>query len=96
MPDSVLIKSAYRSQGLLIIGMIFKTTIPDESDEERRELERMVAEAAAGKSKRHKDNRASHTKSSFKPEGSTFSATEPSIEKPGPQIEQPAAEKEKA
>jgi len=36
---------------LLIIGAIFKSTVPDESDEERRELERLVAEAAAGKSK---------------------------------------------
>jgi len=42
-----------RAKGLLIIGAIFKSTVPDESDEERRELERMVAEAAAGKSKHH-------------------------------------------
>ena len=27
-------------QGLLLIGAIFKSTVPDESDEERRELER--------------------------------------------------------
>ncbi|KAJ6515124.1 X-domain of DnaJ-containing-domain-containing protein [Mycena vitilis] len=40
-----------RAKGLLITGAIFKSTIPDESDEERRELERMVAEAAAPKSK---------------------------------------------
>ncbi|EGN96674.1 hypothetical protein SERLA73DRAFT_184800 [Serpula lacrymans var. lacrymans S7.3] len=40
-----------RAKGLLITGAIFKSTVPDESDEERRELERMVAEAAAGKSK---------------------------------------------
>ena len=39
------------TQGLLLIGAVFKATVPDESDEERRELERMVAEAAAGKSK---------------------------------------------
>ncbi|KAG6336462.1 hypothetical protein ID866_2633 [Astraeus odoratus] len=37
--------------GLLIMGHIFKTTTPDESDADRRELERMVAEAATGKSK---------------------------------------------
>ncbi|KAA1469042.1 DnaJ-domain-containing protein [Dentipellis sp. KUC8613] len=41
-----------RARGLLTIGVLFKNTRPDESDEERRELERMVAEAAAGKSKR--------------------------------------------
>ncbi|KAF7370573.1 J domain-containing protein [Mycena sanguinolenta] len=40
-----------RAKGLLITGAIFKSTIPDESDEERRELERMVAEAALPKSK---------------------------------------------
>jgi len=42
-----------RAKGLLLTGAIFKSTIPDESDAERRELERMVAEAAAGKSKHH-------------------------------------------
>lgn len=42
-----------RAKGLMIIGAIFKSTQPDETDEERRELERMVAEAAAGKSKHH-------------------------------------------
>ncbi|KAJ7043656.1 X-domain of DnaJ-containing-domain-containing protein [Mycena alexandri] len=40
-----------RAKGLLITGAIFKSAIPDESDEERRELERMVAEAAAPKAK---------------------------------------------
>ncbi|TFK39858.1 X-domain of DnaJ-containing-domain-containing protein, partial [Crucibulum laeve] len=40
-----------RAKGLLLIGAIFKTTVPDESDLERRELERMVAEAAQPKSK---------------------------------------------
>ncbi|KAI6041240.1 X-domain of DnaJ-containing-domain-containing protein [Pisolithus marmoratus] len=40
-----------RAKGLLIIGHIFKATVPDESDEDRRELERIVAEAATGKSK---------------------------------------------
>ncbi|EPQ56573.1 DnaJ-domain-containing protein [Gloeophyllum trabeum ATCC 11539] len=42
-----------RAKGLLLIGAIFKSTQPDETDEERRELERMVAEAAQGKSKHH-------------------------------------------
>ncbi|KAG2136174.1 X-domain of DnaJ-containing-domain-containing protein [Suillus cothurnatus] len=41
----------HRAKGLMIMGHIFKNTIPDESDEVRRELERMVAEAAEGKSK---------------------------------------------
>ena len=31
-----------RARGLLLLGAIFKSTIPDESDEERRELERCV------------------------------------------------------
>lgn len=35
----------------MICGAIFKSTKPDESDAERRELEALVAEAAAGKSK---------------------------------------------
>ena len=38
-------------QGMLVIGAIFKATVPDESDEERRELERMVAEAALPRKK---------------------------------------------
>ncbi|THH00591.1 hypothetical protein EW026_g1969 [Hermanssonia centrifuga] len=42
-----------RAKGLLFIGAMFKTTVPDESDEDRRTLERMVAEAASGKSKHH-------------------------------------------
>lgn len=46
-----------RAKGLLLIGTTFKATQPDESDIERRELERMVAEAAAGKSK-HQQLRA--------------------------------------
>ncbi|CAK5283139.1 unnamed protein product [Mycena citricolor] len=40
-----------RAKGLLITGAIFKSTAPDETDAERRELERMVAEAAAPKGK---------------------------------------------
>ncbi|KAF9269182.1 DnaJ-domain-containing protein [Marasmius fiardii PR-910] len=46
--DAVLVN---RARGLLLIGAIFKSTVPDESDEERRELERMVAEAAQPKNK---------------------------------------------
>jgi len=41
-----------RAQGLLILGAIFKSTVPDESDAERRELERMVADAARPKPKK--------------------------------------------
>ncbi|OCH85934.1 DnaJ-domain-containing protein [Obba rivulosa] len=50
VPDAVLYN---RAKGLLLMGAVFKSTEPDESDEERRELERMVAEAASGKSKHH-------------------------------------------
>jgi len=46
--DGVLVN---RARGLLVLGAIFKRTQADESDLERRELERMVAEAASGKSK---------------------------------------------
>jgi hypothetical protein len=42
-----------RAKALLLMGAIFKSTVPDETDAERRELERMVAEAATGKSKHH-------------------------------------------
>ncbi|KAI0333813.1 hypothetical protein GY45DRAFT_1243957, partial [Cubamyces sp. BRFM 1775] len=51
-----------RAKGLLLIGAIFKQTQPDESDEERRELERMVAEAASGKSKHHQLRAAQRAK----------------------------------
>ncbi|KAG6840666.1 hypothetical protein C0991_005214 [Blastosporella zonata] len=54
-PDVVLYN---RAKGLLLTGAVFKSTIPDESDEERRELERMVAEAAQPKSKKHATNSA--------------------------------------
>ncbi|CAK5283130.1 unnamed protein product [Mycena citricolor] len=46
--DPMLLNCA---MGLLITGAIFKSTAPDETDAERRELERMVAEAAAPKGK---------------------------------------------
>ncbi|KAF8906233.1 X-domain of DnaJ-containing-domain-containing protein [Gymnopilus junonius] len=48
-PDSVLVN---RAKALLLTGAIFKSAVPDESDEERRELERMVHEAAQPKSKK--------------------------------------------
>ncbi|KAF5316141.1 hypothetical protein D9619_006450 [Psilocybe cf. subviscida] len=41
-----------RAKGLLLTGAIFKGAVPDESDEERRELERMVHEAAQPKDKK--------------------------------------------
>lgn len=56
-PDSVLFN---RARGLLLIGAIFKATVPDESDQERRELERMVAEAAAPKQKAPRSRVKSH------------------------------------
>lgn len=40
-----------RAKAMLVCGAIFKATKPDESDAERRELEALVAEAAAGKSR---------------------------------------------
>jgi len=40
-----------RAKGMLFIGAIFKATVPDETDAERRELERIVAEAALPKKK---------------------------------------------
>jgi len=39
VPDEVLIK---RAKGMLLAGAIFKQTVPDESDQERRELERWL------------------------------------------------------
>lgn len=63
-----------------MLGAIFKRTQPDESDLERRELERMVAEAASGKSK-HQRLRAqakatAHHKKADKP-GSPLILTPP-------------------
>ncbi|KIM20261.1 hypothetical protein M408DRAFT_334056 [Serendipita vermifera MAFF 305830] len=48
VPEAVLVN---RAKGLLLCGAIFKSIKADESDAERRELESLVAEAAAGKSK---------------------------------------------
>ncbi|KAH8832691.1 X-domain of DnaJ-containing-domain-containing protein [Flagelloscypha sp. PMI_526] len=53
--DAVLLN---RAKGAMLIGAIFKATVADESDEERRELERMVADAAQPKNKQNKDARA--------------------------------------
>ncbi|CAO1616601.1 unnamed protein product [Parajaminaea phylloscopi] len=54
----------HRARALALLGSIYKQVRPDESDEERRELERLVAEAA-GKNKKKKDKHAtgasSHT-----------------------------------
>ncbi|KAF8916274.1 X-domain of DnaJ-containing-domain-containing protein [Mucidula mucida] len=54
VPDTVLYN---RARGLLLIGAIFKSTLPDESDVERRELERMVAAAAAPKKPKGKSKK---------------------------------------
>jgi len=48
--ETVLIN---RAKALLVTGAIFKATVPDGSDEERRHLERMVHEAALPKPKQH-------------------------------------------
>ncbi|KAF8202308.1 X-domain of DnaJ-containing-domain-containing protein [Pholiota molesta] len=53
--ETVLIN---RAKALLLTGAIFKAAVPDESDEERRELERMVHEAAQPKSKKPATNAA--------------------------------------
>lgn len=46
-----------RARALAFLGTIYKQVKPDESDDERRELERLVAEAAQKKSKKsHKDS----------------------------------------
>jgi hypothetical protein len=55
VPEPVLLN---RARGLFFLGAIFKSTKADESDEERRELERLVAEAAQSKSKKRKDAKA--------------------------------------
>lgn len=64
-----------RAKGLLLCGAIFKSTVPDESDEERRELERMVAEAARPK-KHSRIGRHKHGElPSVMPQGPAPSAT---------------------
>ncbi|KAG5654193.1 hypothetical protein H0H81_006226 [Sphagnurus paluster] len=52
LPATIHLTQINLLQALLLTGAIFKSTIPDESDQERRELERMVAEAAHPKSKK--------------------------------------------
>jgi len=59
--DKVLLKEPgvseseliHRANAILMIGLIYKDVQPDESPEERRELERLVAEAAKPKKKHH-------------------------------------------
>lgn len=51
----------HRARALALLGTIYKQVKPDESDEERRELERLVAEAA-GKNKHGKDKAAKKEK----------------------------------
>ncbi|KAF9818275.1 hypothetical protein IEO21_02903 [Rhodonia placenta] len=63
-----------RAKGLLLMGAVFKSTVPDESDEERRELERMVAEAASGKSKHHQLRAARAKRQTHSHAPSTLSA----------------------
>ncbi|TIB69088.1 DnaJ-domain-containing protein [Wallemia mellicola] len=50
--------SMLRAKGMMIIGALFKNVKPDESDEERRELERLVAEAGKKKGKKNKDEKS--------------------------------------
>lgn len=44
-----------RARALALLGSIYKQVTPDESDEERRELERLVAEAAGKKKSKDKN-----------------------------------------
>lgn len=44
-----------RARALALLGSIYKQVQPDESDEERRELERLVAEAAGKNNKKNKN-----------------------------------------
>ncbi|KAL7414570.1 X-domain of DnaJ-containing-domain-containing protein [Mrakia frigida] len=46
-----------RAKAIMTVGAIFKATIADESDEERRELERLVAQAAMPSKKRKEAER---------------------------------------
>ena len=62
-----------RAQAIMFIGMIYKSVQPDEGDDGRRELERLVAEAA-GKSKKkgRKDKKVNGTSA---PTGAAASAS---------------------
>ncbi|KAF7308479.1 J domain-containing protein [Mycena chlorophos] len=62
--------------GLLIMGAIFKSTVPDESDQERRELERMVAEAAQPKTKQSATKAAKVKREQMLRQAATAAATE--------------------
>ncbi|KAF8519020.1 DnaJ domain-containing protein [Hysterangium stoloniferum] len=57
VPEQVLMK---RAEGMLLAGAIFKEAVPDESDQERRELERMVAEAALPNKRRKNKYATAH------------------------------------
>ena len=48
-----------RAQAILFLGMIYKSVQPDEGDDERRELERLVAEAAGKNKKKGKKDKKS-------------------------------------
>lgn len=48
-----------RAKAILLIGTIFSRAQPDEGDDDRRELEKMMAEAAT---KRRQKKKGAHTK----------------------------------
>jgi len=50
-----------RAKAILVIGGIFKAVEPDETDEERRELERLVAEISKKKSRKPKSGTSTPT-----------------------------------
>ncbi|WFD33042.1 hypothetical protein MSPP1_004099 [Malassezia sp. CBS 17886] len=52
VPDKVLVQ---RARAIAFLGSIYRGVTPDESDDERRELERLVAAAAEKKKKKRKD-----------------------------------------
>ncbi|KAF7430891.1 hypothetical protein PC9H_006606 [Pleurotus ostreatus] len=92
--DVVLVN---RARGLLFIGAIFKAAVPDESDAERRELERMVAEAAQPKSKHHPSKLAAlrakreEAERLAKEKGTPAPGTSPTAAPSTPLTETPAA-----
>ncbi|WFD20324.1 hypothetical protein MCAP1_002568 [Malassezia caprae] len=45
-----------RARAIAMLGAIYRDVVPDESDDERRELERLVAQAAQKKKRRHKEH----------------------------------------
>ena len=55
VPDKTLL---YRARALAFLGVIYKEVQPDEGDDERRELERLVAEAAGKNKKKNKNPKA--------------------------------------